>query len=58
MAKDPLPAGTTYRVVRQNRSIGVEITMPGKAPYVVIGFRTEPEAEDWIKQQRKETEAG
>jgi len=56
MDNDPLPAGTKYRVVRVNHAIGVEITRPGKAPYIVIGLRTEAEAEKWIKGQRKETE--
>jgi hypothetical protein len=56
MAKQAFPAGTTYRVVLKDHSHCVEITRPGAAPYVVIGFRTDAEAEAWIKQQRKETE--
>jgi len=55
MDSDPLPAGTAYRVVRVNHAIGVEIARPGKVPYIVIGLKSEAEAEQWIKQQRKET---
>jgi hypothetical protein len=57
MPKKAFPAGTTYRVVLKDHSHSVEITSPGVTPYVLIGFRTDAEAEAWIKQQREKTEA-
>ena len=50
------PAGTTYRVVlRRDRTYGVEVSKPKSTPFIVNGFRTEVEADGWIKFQRLRT---
>jgi hypothetical protein len=50
------PAGTTYRVVlRRDRTYGVEVSKPKATPFIVNGFRTEVEADGWIKFQRLRT---
>jgi hypothetical protein len=50
------PAGTTYRVVlRRDRTYGVEVSKPKATPFIVNGFRTEVEADGWIKIQRLRT---
>ena len=50
------PAGTTYRVVlRRDRTYGVEVSKPKSTPFLVNGFRTEVEADGWIKFQRLRT---
>ena len=50
------PAGTTYRVVlRRDRTYGVEVSKPKSTPFIVNGFRTEAEADGWIKFQRLRT---
>jgi hypothetical protein len=60
MAKEAYPTGTTYRVVFRNQSCCVEVTLPGASPspYLLIGFKTDAEAEAWIKEQQEETETG
>jgi hypothetical protein len=50
------PAGTTYRVVlRRDRTYGVELSKAKSTPFIVNGFRTEVEADGWIKFQRLRT---
>ena len=44
---------TTYRVVQMDDlSYGVEITHPGRVPYVRRSFQTKYEAGVWIQVQR------
>jgi len=50
------PSDTTYRVVlRRDRTYGVEVSKPKSTPFIVNGFRTEVEADGWIKFQRLRT---
>jgi hypothetical protein len=58
MAKGAYPTGTTYRVVFRNQSCCVEVTLPGAPPYLLIGFKTDADAEAWIEEQHEETAPG
>ena len=50
------PIGTTYRVVlRRDRTYGVEVSKPKAMPFIVTGFRSEAEANGWIKIQSLRT---
>lgn len=56
MAEESFPRGTRYKVVPlKDRTYGVEVAMPGKAPYTVDAFDTEGEALLWITGQQQKT---
>jgi hypothetical protein len=42
-------------VLRRDRTYGVEVSKPKSTPFIVNGFRTETEADGWIKFQRLRT---
>jgi len=43
---------TTYRIIEfDDLTCGVEITYPGRVPYVLYGFPSELHAEVWIEVQ-------
>jgi len=45
---------TTYRVLhhKNQRTCDVEMTEPGATPRILNTFNTEPEAWDWISEQK------
>lgn len=45
--------GRDYRLVQQNDAWGVEITDPGAAPWVMLGFGSQTEAYAWIMHDRR-----
>jgi hypothetical protein len=59
MAEECFPPGTQYKVIPfKDRTLGVEVTIPGGRPYAVDSFDTEGEANNWIlRQQQKTAEA-
>jgi len=42
-------------VLRRDRTCGVEVSKPKSTAFIVNGFRTEVEADGWIKFQRLRT---
>jgi hypothetical protein len=53
MAKEHPYAGASYRVVTQENSYGVEVTVPGSYPALVTSFATEEIAEAWITDHKR-----
>jgi hypothetical protein len=50
------PRGTIYRVVEQKGpTYAIEVTKPRIPPTKMCGFRTEAEAEAWIKVEKLKT---